>query len=201
MKSLSKIPSYIFHPLIMPSLGLLLILNSGTYLSLLDPSAKRAILFVMALGTLFFPIMMMPVLYYRKLISSFEDRTREGRIVPMVIILVLFSITFVYFLRLPLSRVIHGYILSVSLVLLVLLLVSLRYRICPHMAALGGMSALIISLILLFETPLQGVLILSILAAGITGSTRIHAGIQRPGEVFSGFILGFAVVFGTILLY
>ena len=69
MKIVARIVSTLFHPLLMPTLGLLLLLNSGTYLSLLDPAAKRAILFVMALGTLFFPLMMLPVLYYRNLID------------------------------------------------------------------------------------------------------------------------------------
>jgi hypothetical protein len=33
MKKLAPIVSYLFHPLIMPSLGLLIILISGTYLA------------------------------------------------------------------------------------------------------------------------------------------------------------------------
>ena len=52
MKKLALFISYLFHPLIMPSLGLLIILNSGTYHALMDPAVKRAIMFVMALGTL-----------------------------------------------------------------------------------------------------------------------------------------------------
>ena len=68
MKKAAPVISYLFHPLIMPSLGLLIILNSGTYLSLLDPAAKRAIMFVMALGTLIFPLMILPVLQYRNLV-------------------------------------------------------------------------------------------------------------------------------------
>ena len=71
----------------MPTLGLLLILNSGTYLSLLDPAAKRAVVLVMALGTLVFPLMLLPVLYYRDLIRPQKDRMKESRLVHQAILL------------------------------------------------------------------------------------------------------------------
>jgi protein-S-isoprenylcysteine O-methyltransferase Ste14 len=128
----------LFHPLIMPSLGLLIILNSGTYLSLYDPAAKRAVLFVMALGTLVFPLMMLPILYYRSLVTSYKDASREERLIPQVIILVLYIITFVYFQRLPLNRVIHAYVLSAAVLLFLVILLNLRFHLCIHSAALGG---------------------------------------------------------------
>ena len=201
MKKVARVVSILFHPLLMPTLGLLLLLNSGTYLSLLDPAAKRAILFVMALGTLFFPLMMLPVLYYRNLITTFQDASREERLVPHLIILILYVITFVYFVRLPLSRVIHAYVLSVSILLFIILLVSLKFKICGHMAALGGISGLIFTLILLYETPIQGILMLTLLAAGLTGTARLLMGVQQPVEVYSGYLLGFGVVLTTLLVY
>ena len=201
MKKVAPIISYLFHPLIMPSLGLLLLLNSGTYLSLLDPAAKRAIIFVMALGTLVFPLMMLPILYYRNLVSSYKDATREERLVPQVIILVLYIITFIYFNRLPLSRVIHAYVLSVAVVLFLVILLNLRYKICVQSAALGGLTGLIIALIFLYETPLQGVLMLSLFAGGLTGSSRLAMGTNRWWEVLAGYMLGFCVVLLTILIY
>jgi len=201
MKKIAPLIAYLFHPLIIPSLGLLILLNSGTYISLLDPAAKRAILFVMVLGTLVFPLMMLPILYYRNLVSSYKDATREERLVPQIIILVLYIITFVYFNRLPLNRVIHAYVLSGAVVLFMVILLNLRFHICIHSAALGGLTGLIIAMIFLYETPLEGVLILSLLAGGLTGSSRLAMGIQRVWEVLAGYMLGFCVVLVTILIY
>lgn len=201
MNSAARVISIIFHPLLMPSLGLVLILNSGTYLSLLDPTAKWAILFVMALGTLFFPLMLLPILYYRNLISSFNDTSREGKLIPHLIILILFVITFVYFVRLPVNRVIHSYVLSASILLFLILLAGLKMNVCTHMAALGGITGLIVTLMLLYETPIQWFLIFSLLASGLTGTARLITGVQRPVEVYSGFMLGFTVVFVTLLAY
>lgn len=201
MKKLAPFISYLFHPLLMPSLGLLIILNSGSYLALLDPAAKRAILFVMALGTLIFPLMLLPILQYRSLVlQNGQASTRGEQLVPKVIILVLYVITFVYFKQLPVSKVIHAYALAVSGTLLLLMLINLKFRISMHTAALGGISGLIIALIFLYQTPLQGFLILSFLAAGLTGSARLALG-DGWGELLSGFLLGFAVILLTVLLY
>jgi len=201
MKKAAPIISYLFHPLIMPSLGLLLLLNSGSYLSLLDPAVKRAIMFVMVLGTLVFPLMMLPILYYRNLVSSYKNTTREERLVLQIIIFVLYIITFVYFKKLPLSRVIHAYVLSAAVVVLLVMLLNIRYKICVHSAAIGGLTGLIIALIFLYETPMQGVLMLSLLAGGLTGSSRLAMGTNRAWEVLAGYLLGFCVVLMTILIY
>jgi len=201
MKKAAPLISNLFHPLIMPSLGLLIILNSGTYLALLDPAAKRAIMFVMALGTLIFPLMMLPVLQYRTLIlKNGQEATKEERLVPQVIVLVLYIITFIYFKRLPLSQVIHAYVLSVAGTFFLVILVNLKFRISIHAAALGGLTGLIIALIFLYETPLQGLLMLSLLAGGLTGSSRLAQG-DHWGAILSGFFLGLAVVLFTILVY
>jgi len=201
MKKAALFISYLFHPLIMPSLGLLIILNSGTYLSLLDPAAKRAIVFVMALGTLIFPLMILPVLQYRNLVlKNDQAMTRGEKLVPQVIILILYIITFVYFRKLPLSQDIHAYILSVTGTLFLVLVLNLRFRISAHAAALGGLSGLIIALIYLYQTPLEGLLMFTLLAAGLSGSSRLAQG-DHWGSVLSGFFLGFGVVLITILVY
>lgn len=201
MKKLAPFISYLFHPLIMPSLGLLIILNSGSYLSLHEPAAKRAIVFVMALGTLIFPLMMMPVLQYRNLvIKNGQEATRAEKLIPLAIILVLYIITFIYFKRLPLYKVIHAYVLSVCATLFITVLLNLRFRISIHAAAMGGITGLIIALIYLYQTPLQGFLMLSILAGGLSGSSRLVMG-DYWGGILGGFFLGFAMVLITILVY
>lgn len=197
----ARIISYLFHPLLMPTLGLLLLLNSGTYISLLDPAAKRAILFIMALGTLIFPLMMIPILYYRNLISGLQNASREERLVPHFIILILYIITFVYFVRLPLSKLIDAYVFSTSLSLFLLLLLSFRFRLCIHMTALGGITGLIIALTLLYEIQMEGILMLVLMAAGLTGSARLMLGAQKPGEILAGYLIGFGIVLTTLLVY
>jgi hypothetical protein len=145
--------------------------------------------------------MMLPFLQYRNLVmKNGQAATRGERLVPQIIILALYIITFVYFKRLPLSQVIHAYVLSVAGTFFLVILVNLKFRISIHAAALGGLTGLIIALIFLYETPLQGLLMLSLLAGGLTGSSRLAQG-DHWGAILSGFFLGLAVVLFTILVY
>ncbi len=105
------------------------------------------------------------------------------------------------FVRLPLSQVIHAYVLSVSILLFLLMVVTFWFRICAHTAALGGIAGLIFALIFLYETPLEVFLAVAILLAGLVATARLIMGVQRPVEVYTGFLLGFAVVLTTLLLY
>jgi hypothetical protein len=201
MKKAAPIISYLFHPLVIPTLGLLIILNSGTYLSLLDPAAKRAILFVMALGTLVFPMMMLPLFQYRHLVlKNGEALTKQEKNIPQIIILILYIITFIYFKKLPLSHLIHAYVLSVTATFFLVLALNLRFSVSLNTAALGGLTGLIIALIYLYETQLEGLLILVLFAGGLMGTSRLAMG-DRQGEIIWGFLLGFGVVLVTILVY
>ena len=201
MKKVASAISLMLHPLLMPSLGLLLILNSGSYVSLLDPAAKKAILFVMALGTLVFPLMMLPIFFYRNLMLNQKGSIIEEKWIPRIIILILYVITCIYFLRLPLNRIIQGYVLSVTATLALLTLVSVKVQVSMHMAGLGGLVGLVIALIILYGTPLEGYLLITLLAGGLVGTARLVEGVNRPGEVYGGFGLGFATVLATLLIY
>ncbi|MFO7932468.1 MAG: hypothetical protein R6U78_00155, partial [Bacteroidales bacterium] len=78
---------------------------------------------------------------------------------------------------------------------------SFKIRLSSHMTGLGGMTGLVIALILLYGTPLLGILLLTLLASGLTGSARLWLGEQRSSEVYSGYLLGFTVVLATLLIY
>ena len=60
---------------------------------------------------------------------------------------------------------------------------------------------LILALILLYETPLELFLAAAILIAGLVATSRLKLELQRPVEVYTGFLLGFTVVLTTLLVY
>jgi hypothetical protein len=201
MKKAATVISFLLHPLLMPTLGLLLLLNSGSYVSLFDPAAKRAILFVMALGTLIFPLMMLPVFFYRNLVYNQKGTMVEEQWIPRFIILILYIVTSIYFLRMPLTRIIQGYILSVTITLAILVIINLRLKISLHTAGLGGLVGLIIALIKIYNIPLEGFLLPALLACGVVGTAKLLLKEHRPYEVYTGFALGFSCVLVTLLVY
>jgi membrane-associated phospholipid phosphatase len=90
--------------------------------------------------------------------------------------------------------------LSVTITIFITMVINLKFRLSINTAALGGLTGLIIALIFLYDTPLEGFLMLAFVAGGLVGSSRLALG-DHWVEVLSGFILGFGVVLATILLY
>ncbi|MBN1132520.1 MAG: hypothetical protein JXR52_07035 [Bacteroidales bacterium] len=200
-KRVPQIISVIFHPLLMPSAGLLILFNSGTYLSLVSFDVKKVIFLTVVLSTLVLPLALLPVLYFRKIITDIQMDIRQERFLPYFLIMILYILTFIFLIRIPLHSHIHAYALSLPVMVLVLILVNIRLNISEHMMALGGIVGLILSLVIHFGLALQSYFVIAVLAAGITGTARAILRKHSALELYGGFILGIIVTGVVMLIY
>ena len=82
----AQILSYVFHPGIMPTLGLFLLLQGDTYLKYSMGSVTKNFLYlIIFLNTYLFPALIVLVMRYRNAISSIQLANRKERIIPMAI--------------------------------------------------------------------------------------------------------------------
>lgn len=84
------------------------------------------------------------------------------------------------------------------LVIIALLLISFKWKISSHMAALGGITGAVLALA--FRTginPVFSVLAL-ILAAGLTGTSRLIVQKNSLAQVVAGYFLGLLIVYLVI---
>ncbi len=200
-KKAARFISFILHPLIIPTAGLLILFSSGTYVSLMTLEAKKVLLLITGTGTFLFPVTLMPFLFHRKLISDLSISAREERFLPMVFIFLLFLFTFFLIYKLPVNRLIHGYFLSITIALLLTILANSILKISTHMVGIGSLAGLIISLVMMFGLYIQPLFIIVIIAAGLCGYSRLKLGEHTEREVYLGFMLGFAVVLSVMLIY
>ncbi|MFZ5942049.1 MAG: hypothetical protein ACOYXB_15885 [Bacteroidota bacterium] len=154
-RRLAQIISVLLHPLLMPAFGMLIMFNSGTYVSLLTFEAKKILLLMIVTGTFLLPASIIPFMIYRKMITDVSLSVREERFLPMVLTLLFFMLTFFLIYRLPVNRMIHAYLLAVNISLLLSVLVNTFQKISTHMVGLGGITGLVLALILLFGVPMQ----------------------------------------------
>ncbi len=81
MKVLAKIFSYCFHPLLMPSYGLLIFFNSNSYINYAIPQElKQAALVLVVMSTFVVPLIITLLLLNRGHISSLEMPTKRERV-------------------------------------------------------------------------------------------------------------------------
>lgn len=191
-KILAKTFSYLFHPLIMTSLGMLIILNSNSSLSVLQPEVKRISFIATMLFTAVFPASMIIILYILKLIDNAELQERKERYLPIALTLILYLITFFVMRSIPQLSAGHlVFLLCPSAALLVALLVNRFMKLSIHMLGIGMLLGIILVLIIIYGASIQGFFIISVLTAGILGTSRLILGLHTPGELFTGFITGF----------
>jgi hypothetical protein len=187
--------SYLFHPLLMPSIGLLLLFNSGTYLTYIDHEIKMATLRLVFIGTFIFPISFLPLLFYRRMVNSIHLGERKERIIPMTATAAFCILVYalLWYFRAPL--VIQFFLLGSALVVVAATLISVWWKISAHMSGLGGICGLLLGLLLRYNAPIIYFFLISVLVAGIVGTARLKLNAHTPAQVYTGFLLGLTFLF------
>jgi hypothetical protein len=202
LKTLAKIVSYLFHPLVMTTLGMLVLLHSGTSLSVLQPEVKRLTIIVTALFTFVFPASMMIILYLTRVIRNIELNERRDRVLPMALTIIFYLFTFFVMRGIP--QLTGGHIVFLfcpPVALFLALVVNHFMKPSIHMAGIGVLTGTILVVILIYGAALQALFIVTVLAGGLVGSARLGLGLHRPGEIFAGFMIGFLSTLGVMAVY
>lgn len=191
-KTLAKIFSYLFHPLIMTSLGMLIILISDTSLSVLQPEVKRVSFIATMLFTSVFPASMIIILYITKMIDNAELQDRKERNLPMALALIMYLFTFFIMRSIPqLSEGHLVFLLCPTTALFVALLFNRFMKPSIHMVGIGMLLGIVLVLIIIYGASIQGIFVIMVLTGGILGTSRLVLGLHTPGEVLTGFMIGF----------
>lgn len=200
-KTLAKIISYLFHPLIMPTLGVLYIFYSGSYISFMPAEVKKIILIVIAANTFGLPLLVIPLFYQFGVIKSYTMETNKERVLPLAFTIVpyFFSVYFIY--RIPLPNIIGTFVLGASIIVMIALVVTLKWKISLHLLAIGGLVGFLIAFSFKFYIdvflPLLGLLFIS----GILASARLELSAHKPSQIYVGFLTGFILMFLTIMYF
>jgi len=206
LKNLSKIVSFIFHPVFLPMAGVLFLFSLGLGFQSVSPDLRnkltQLVLAIVAISTILLPLVAIPMLYSFKIISSIEMKQSKERVFPFLLTAI--SIFWGYILLqnfpVPVPEIMLNYILASSIATLLLAVVSVFYKISAHLTGLGGFFALIlfINTYYLPDTMLFFNLTLALLALIATARLLLH---EHNGlQLISGFLVGFSIV-GFLLYY
>lgn len=183
-----KLGSYVFHPLLLPTIGWLLYIAIQPihhWKLLLSLSYKDILLFTIVLPALLWSYLML-----RKKISDWDVTETKQRIIPLLLyavclvtLLVLGKLDYM----LPLKAFIYGILSSV---ITALLLVFLKVKASLHQMAISGLLVFVICLSIYFRLNLLLYIIIFILANGWVASSRLYLERHTPTELIIGGIIG-----------
>lgn len=199
-KKIAKIISIIFHPLLIPTYALLLLINTNTHFTLALPEKLRYITVLFVFLTSFvFPLLIMLILLKVGKIKSLEMKTRQERVLPLLIVAVFFYITYYLLKQGPYFALFNIFMLGATLLVIISLLINYTYKISIHMLALGGMFGTFAGFSIAFNLRLTTLLYLIVFVSGITGFARLRLDAHAPSQVYSGFALGTVFMLGLFL--
>jgi hypothetical protein len=198
MKTLSKIISIIFHPMLMPTLGVFLIFQAGTHLSLLPFEAKRIIYLTVFISTFIMPVSLLPLFLQLKVISSIQMETARERIIPVFVTGIFYFLGYLLLKRMGVLSVLGSFILASLMAVFIAVAITFFWKISMHMIAIGGLTGVMLAMAMRFNLDLTFLLSLLILASGIIASARLYVGAHNQAQIYAGFILGLVIVFSSI---
>jgi hypothetical protein len=190
----AKLLSLIFHPLFIPLYGLLIIYSSPTLFSFISFEVKRIAFVVVAANNVILPLSVASILYSRGAIKSFDARDRSERVLLLSFAVMMYTVTAVLFMKIPVPNLFKTYFISVAVVTLAMLLITVFYRLSLHSSAIGGLLSLIVFMILLFDIRSAWQLIIVLVLGGAVMSSRLYLKDHSPAEVWAGLLTGACIM-------
>jgi hypothetical protein len=132
-------------------------------------------------------------------IRAFRDRKK--RYVPWAISIISYLACFIMMNRLRMPSYMSGIILASILSMIIGLITNVRWKICEHMIACGGVVGGLIAFSMMFNYNPLFWLSFFILLSGSLGTARIVRKHHTLGEVIAGFSVGFIATLYGILYY
>ena len=193
--------SFVFHPLLMPTLGVYIILNSGTYVAFMPTEAKNVILLIVLTCTFGLPLAFLPFFYYRKITTSLEMNSHQERTIPLLVTTSFYYLSFYLLRRMGVPWLIQSFLLACAIALCINLFVTTKWKISAHMIGIGGLMGLIISLSVMYSVNMMLYLVAAIITGGFIGFARLSLNAHTPKQVYIGLGTGFTVILLIMCLF
>ena len=189
MDRLLKSISFIFHPLIMPILGV------GFYFSksprYIPPEIIQAKLISLFILTVILPILLYFLLKTLGKVKSIYLETTNERIFPLMLN---FAVILIVLQRiLTPTQVIELYYFFVGIListLACLILAIMKFKASIHMLAVSGLFMFFMALSIHFSININGTLALMALIIGAVATSRLHLKAHSYTELIIGFFVG-----------
>jgi len=199
---IAKVISFIFHPLLLPTYIIAVLINLNVFFALMIPDeAKWKIIILVLITSAIFPLIIMYGMYRLKLVKSLLIDSREERLYPYIATSIFFFVSCYMIWQINISPVYYYCLLGASILALLTLLINIRWKISAHTVSMGGVLGILIGLQTVLLIDIMWLIAITILISGIVGFARLRAGSHTQAQIYTGYIVGFLGTFLLILYY
>jgi len=189
MKWLLNSISFVFHPLIMPLLGVIFYFSKSP--RFIPHEVMQAKLISLSILTIALPILLYFLLKSIGKTDSIYLKTNKERIFPLFINSVICVLIVIRVL--PMHQIIELYYFFIGILIsniICLVLALFKYKASIHMIAIAAVFMFAMGISLHFGKNLNGSLALFCLIAGAVATSRLHLKAHSSIELLFGFCIG-----------
>lgn len=186
---LLKSISYIFHPLIMPLLGLVFYFTKTP--RFIPEPVIRAKVFSITILTIILPILLYFLLKTIRQVESLDLKTTKERIIPLI--LNIFITGLILNRVLPHDEIPELYYFYLGILfssLACLILAILRFKASIHMIGSAGFFMFAVALSIHFKININGSIAIMCIILGAIATSRLHLKAHTNAELLMGLFIG-----------
>ncbi len=199
---LARLCSALFHPLLIPTLGIFILFQINSHLSFaINQDARRFIMLIVFINTAIAPVMAVWIMKKTGYVKDFFLTDRNERILPLLVTSVLFFMTYYLLRQISLPSLVYFFLMSATLLVMLTLMISFVWKISIHMVSLGGFTGFLIVTSLLLRADISWLIILAFLVSGCTGTARLILKAHSPEQVYTGYLLGMFLMLGLFFYF
>ena len=183
----------------MPTMALMLVLSIDSYLAYsINKQYKWFLYTLVFVNTFIFPVIITLVMYQRKIISSLQLKKRSERIYPFGFAVGFYFFTYFLLKKTAIPQVLLSIILGSTLTLLAVFLITFKYKISAHMAAITGLLGALLAIFITFQANYSNAILLIALIWGFLASARLKLKAHSHSEIYGGSLVGGILVFMSV---
>ena len=191
-RTLARILSVVFHPLLMPTYGLFIIFQLNTYLTYqYSAEARRFFYLLVFTFTFLAPVLVASYLVRQKTISSLQIPNRKERWLPFLFTVLFYFLTYYLLQRVHAAPIFNQMIFGASLSIVISLIVTFFWKISIHMVGIGGLTGIVYVTIEYLAPGANLIVAGLILIAGLVAFARIKLLAHNSLQLLVGYIVGF----------
>lgn len=192
-KTLAKIFSILIHPILLPTVGMIIMFNSGSVLEFLPYQAKKVILLIVFVSTAVLPLTFVPFFIFQKIVKSVQMDNPKERLIPFLVTTILYTFSYYLLIRLGAPNTIAKFILIGAITVFALFILSFFWKISAHMAGIGGLLGALIAVSFKLNVNLEYFIIVVVIASGLLGFSRLFLDKHKPYQIYTGWLLGLVI--------
>lgn len=193
--------SYVFHPLFMPTIGLLIIYWSASlegfnpYVSDYNRDIIREVFLLVIFFTFFIPALWVFISKKKGWVSNYHMELQHERNVPFIITSASYIVCcfiFAKYYRGLVPPLLVFIMFGACIGVIAAFMNNLFWKVSIHMMGIGGVCGMIFTLDQLYENDYALLTYALVLLAGLVGYSRLTLKAHSFSQVIGGFVIGVA---------